>query len=1321
MSSGDPRPEKQAFPQTAASVPSSFYGRYCDPRGTRYPPVTVFLDRPTTICPPPPITLPGFNDALRFLDPVPPSTNAGHTQNQHNHESCFSAPHQPEIICPAITACATESRNEIGMEPETVTVIVTGTGTETETETKAPVETSTNTEPEQSRLCDDVSAVEVGSSRIAGNVAGFGDCGTGDCSIPMAPNIVVRPGHARTRWIYGHHKDDDDSVPTYPIKNCRTSHEKSCICERPFHQYDWMIECDKCDKWFHGYCMNVEKGYLDRPGFKTSFICPECSSVKRSEIRYTFECIELKKTFAPHLEIGYFLVPDSIDQSPSFLDSAVCDCGGRDDGNELVVCYGCKQWFHPHCVSCAALDALLSGDSARHSEKSLAFCCSRCSLTSQSELCHARDITSRKSSSSRNVVVKACLSNKVTPESDSSGSLPCLPLRPVSVVNALFSQQFTGKRARMTTCRVSKTLRWDNFTPYAFYDMSRILCPDANEVPRAVRFRPQSRILAIGTNAGTIVLTNVQECPRPNLTCDPHCILTPETPECQSIRGFSPEIGCLEWTSDKMGLICSSLRDSTVQIIDPSASLVTGFYSGHSAFVRMVHTHALHPFCVLSSSFDKSIHCWDFRTRAVHSPSSVSVWDSDGSHSSQCAFKCIGHKGGVVGAHFVNGNEIYIVSASTDATVRLWDSRNTSEHISLIDLGSKVLSFDQSVDGSQIALDSLPGQVTVLEMETLLHSKSNTVFPIATLRGHMNSKWGMGHVVYSNDGSLAVSSECGGAYMWDIPSMKHSICRMHTSWVWDVGWSDYGDLATCSEDRAVVVSNYSGTTKGESKRGVGSHVLARWGDGKYYHAKVRAENKDRTSRITFPLWTGPDSEAQYVSYMLYREETMPCFKRRSCLKGHSLVQVEPYLQASFFQPRERLKSATLEIPASDDTCHQSPVPFNEPPSQRRCYQRPTAESTTPVNKCSRYNTRNNPTPANHHTARKIKSAPHLKKYLLRNCRKRRLNTSLSALSDTSSPAPYESPPSPLSHSLPSILLSPVSPSTTSSTLSYSFPCPILDSPQSSLNSSTDEWESRRRSLSPHYRTARHRTLPHTTDQQQASEFYLPPLQIPEDTEIDPRDQNGPTPQNPDPPTSPATVTYNTTTPTANTNNSNEFQASEEYLSPSPPHNTDSSAGGADYDDDFADVNVDSSTDDTEAHSNSTTTTTITITLTQQPQQEQHQFAEPEPPPLSPNGASRSPSPSLPQSRSPLPLPSPSPSPPQPSDSEVDVHVELLPVTAGIPKHQPHRRKVPVHQEQQMNGTRVHTSPSNGTPKENLPSPTAKTRKHYNLRRKSHRT
>ncbi|CAK7269573.1 COMPASS (complex proteins associated with Set1p) component [Sporothrix epigloea] len=60
-----------------------------------------------------------------------------------------------------------------------------------------------------------------------------------------------------------------------------------CICRGP-DDHRWMIQCDDCEDWFHGDCVNIKKD--DGENMMLSYICPNCTIPGRYVTRYRRLC-----------------------------------------------------------------------------------------------------------------------------------------------------------------------------------------------------------------------------------------------------------------------------------------------------------------------------------------------------------------------------------------------------------------------------------------------------------------------------------------------------------------------------------------------------------------------------------------------------------------------------------------------------------------------------------------------------------------------------------------------------------------------------------------------------------------------------------------------------------------------------------------------------------------------------------------------------------------------------------------------------------------------------------------------------------------------
>jgi COMPASS component SPP1 len=60
-----------------------------------------------------------------------------------------------------------------------------------------------------------------------------------------------------------------------------------CICRGP-DDHRWMIQCDACEDWFHGECVNLDKDTGEN--LVEKFVCPNCSDGRARVTRYKMTC-----------------------------------------------------------------------------------------------------------------------------------------------------------------------------------------------------------------------------------------------------------------------------------------------------------------------------------------------------------------------------------------------------------------------------------------------------------------------------------------------------------------------------------------------------------------------------------------------------------------------------------------------------------------------------------------------------------------------------------------------------------------------------------------------------------------------------------------------------------------------------------------------------------------------------------------------------------------------------------------------------------------------------------------------------------------------
>jgi WD40 repeat protein len=142
-----------------------------------------------------------------------------------------------------------------------------------------------------------------------------------------------------------------------------------------------------------------------------------------------------------------------------------------------------------------------------------------------------------------------------------------------------------------------------------------------------------------------------------------------------------------------------------------------------------------------------------------------------------------------------SGDGSTLASASSDATVRLWDPASGETLHVLRGHTSTVWRVEFSPDGKTLASASWDGTVKLWDV--------GTGEEVATLRGHEGPVYG---VAFSPDGKLLASGSADGTVIvWDVAQAEIlSVLRGHTGPVRSVAFNPEGDiLASASDDGTV--------------------------------------------------------------------------------------------------------------------------------------------------------------------------------------------------------------------------------------------------------------------------------------------------------------------------------------------------------------------------------------------------------------------------------------------------------------------------------------------------------------------------------------
>jgi NB-ARC domain/TIR domain/WD domain, G-beta repeat len=154
-----------------------------------------------------------------------------------------------------------------------------------------------------------------------------------------------------------------------------------------------------------------------------------------------------------------------------------------------------------------------------------------------------------------------------------------------------------------------------------------------------------------------------------------------------------------------------------------------------------------------------------------------------------------GHTGGVVAVAW-SSDGTRLASASSDGTVRVWDSASGTQLCSLSGHTGWVVAVAWSSDGTRLASASSDGTVRVWD------SAAGT--QLCSLSGHTG--WVVA-VAWSSDGTrLATVSGDGTVRVWDSASGTQ-LCSLsgHTGWVVAVAWSPDGTRLASASDEGVLI------------------------------------------------------------------------------------------------------------------------------------------------------------------------------------------------------------------------------------------------------------------------------------------------------------------------------------------------------------------------------------------------------------------------------------------------------------------------------------------------------------------------------------
>ena len=80
---------------------------------------------------------------------------------------------------------------------------------------------------------------------------------------------------------------NEDGLAGEASSGDETDNGPYCICRGP-DDHRWMIQCEACDDWFHGQCVDIDKSLGEK--LIERFVCPNCTDGRNNYTKYKKAC-----------------------------------------------------------------------------------------------------------------------------------------------------------------------------------------------------------------------------------------------------------------------------------------------------------------------------------------------------------------------------------------------------------------------------------------------------------------------------------------------------------------------------------------------------------------------------------------------------------------------------------------------------------------------------------------------------------------------------------------------------------------------------------------------------------------------------------------------------------------------------------------------------------------------------------------------------------------------------------------------------------------------------------------------------------------------